>query len=152
MTNLPGGPTWPPMQHPFEVAAIVAFWVIGAVGLGGYGAAALVQVLPTAALVMWQASLVVASSLGAAAAVLARRQPLMALLCERIFLLGVGPLAAVYAAAVLVRSGTGGIVPVVYFGVYAVAAMVRLRQANTYLRWRSQMIAELRGHDERTAG
>lgn len=131
------------MQHPFEVAAAVAFWIIGVVGLAGYGAASLVQVLPPIVLVLWQVGLVVASSLGAAAAMLARRQPLLALLCERIFLMGVAPLALVYAAAVLARSGVGGVVPAVYFTVYAVAAGVRLWQAQRYLTWRTRMVAAL---------
>lgn len=140
MTNLRGGPTWPPMRHPFEVAAIVAFWLIGLFGMAGAGSGTLALVLPVPFLLAWHGSLVVAATMGAMSAALAVRQPLTALLCERLFLFGVGPLALVYAAALLSVSGRRAAVPVVYFTVYAVAAFVRLWQAQVYLRWRRSAV------------
>lgn len=136
------------MRHPFEVAAIVAFWLIGVLGL--YGAivadrassAALSRVLPDAMLIVWLLGLIIAATLGAVAAALAVREPITALLCERLFLVGIGGFAVIYVAALLARTGWESSTPVIYFGVYAVAAFWRLWQVHRYLRWRLAQATE----------
>lgn len=140
MTVLRGGPAWPPMRHPFEVAAIVAFWLIGLYGLVGRSSLAMAAVLPEPMLVVWQCGLVLAATLGGASALLAYRQPVTALLCERLFLLGIGPFALIYAGALVSRSGWEAFTPAVYFAVYAVAAVWRLYQVQKYLEWRRRMV------------
>lgn len=145
MTILHGGPAWPPVRHPFEVAAIVAFWTIGIIGLIGSGSRSLDELLSPTVLIAWHSTLVIASTLGGFAALVAKRAPLLSLLCERVFLGALIGLVPVYIAALLAATrGSDAVsvgVPVVYFGVYWIAAFGRLYQVQKYVRWRMRRAA-----------
>lgn len=146
-------PEWPPTRHPFEVAAIVVFLVVGVLGLCGEGTFTLAQFLSDPILIVWLIGLVLSASLGGVAAVVATRLPILSLLCERLFLIGVGSFAVLYVIAATSRGdlwnhpavipGTvSAIFPVSLFTAYAAAAFWRLWQVQTYLHWRFAIAAE----------
>lgn len=140
--TLLGGPAWPPVRHPFEVAGIVAFWTIGLLGLISHGSESLDALLSPTVLIAWHSTLVVATTLGGFAVLSAKRAPLLSLLCERLFLVGLIGLVPVYVAGLFVAAipadRIGIIVPVVYFGVYWLAAIGRLWQVQRYIAWRKE--------------
>lgn len=149
-------PEWPPTRHPFEVAAIAVFLVVGVLGLFGEGTFTLAQFLSGPVLVVWFVGLVLSAALGGVAAAVATRWPILSLLCERLFLIGVGSFAVLYVIAAISRGdlwnhptvipGTvSAVFSVALFTAYAVAAFWRLWQVQTYLHWRFHVAAQTKG-------
>ena len=64
MTRSANPPEWPPVRHPFEVAAIVAFLTTGILGLLGAGTFTLAEFLSGPLLIVWLVGLVLSASLG----------------------------------------------------------------------------------------
>jgi len=156
MTRSANPPEWPPVRHPFEVAAIVAFLTTGILGLAGAGTFTLAQFLSGPLLIVWLVGLVLSASLGGVAVVAATRRPILSLLCERLFLVGVGSFATLYVVAAIARDGLWNppsVIPgtvstvfsVVMFTAYAVGAFWRLWQVQTYLHWWFKLAADAKG-------
>lgn len=111
----------------------------GVFGMLGAGTPpSLARTLDRPLLLTWYGALVVCGALAVAAAVTATRDPLWAMLLERLSLFVVGPMALVYSVVLSAVTGPAGVVAAAWAVGFGLACIVRggqVQQSLSWLRW-----------------